>query len=377
MKIWLIQNVIAPYREPLFEKISQAEGVDFRLILTSTKFKSRPQWKKSLSEYPFKVEAVPGVAISRSHDWETCVNPTLLFKAIRDRPDVVICGGYEISTIFIFLYALLFRGRYLIWTESTLETEQNLSRLKGFIRRTLIKKACCVVDAGDLSREYVTSLLSNNEEKQFFRSYNCIDTNLYYREESGQDPFADRDLPDKKILFVGRIDERKGVPQLLEAYRRLVEQDPGVSLLMVGEGPLEPLVREFKVQHELRHLYLEGWQEPLTVARYYRNCDLFALLSLKDPNPLVVFEALASGIPFLCTCKAGNALEFVHDGENGYVVDPMDIAQIVAKASVMLDWDAAKREAVKTFGREKLKPVNYDQSAAAFVQAARFCKISD
>ena len=373
MKIWLIQAVIAPYRVRLFEKISRSDGVDFSLILLSTKFKHRPNWKSDHKKMPFRVQPVMGMTFKVSHELQLSLNPFILFKMIRHRPDVIICGGYNLSTLMALVYKKLFGGRYLVWTESIAVTEKHISGLKRRLRKLIIENACCFVDAGELSRRYVESFLPQGHDKRFFRSYNCIDVTRFRDQSSFKDPFAGRDVPAKNILFVGVLNERKGVLELMEAYREVAEKAFGAGLVMVGEGPLKGQLGTYCREHGLDKVSFEGWVKYEDVAGYYRGCDVFVLLSRKDPNPLVIFEALAAGIPIICSSNAGNAVEFVQDGVNGYVVDPDDTGAVSAKLLDVLSWDDERIENARGFSERVLAKADYDSSAKAFVDACRFC----
>jgi glycosyltransferase involved in cell wall biosynthesis len=86
---------------------------------------------------------------------------------------------------------------------------------------------------------------------------------------------------------------------------------------------------------------------------------------------LVLFEALAAGIPILFSNRIGNAVDFVKDGENGYIVDPFDAEAITLKAIELLKWDSAKRERAAILSRNITKKANYHDSGKAFAEACR------
>ena len=373
MKIWLIQAVIAPYRVKLFEEIANTDGVDFSLILLSTKFLHRPNWKSDYRKMPFRVEPVSGLTFKVSHEKQMSLNPFIIFKMLKDRPGVIICGGYNLSTVLALAYKKLFGGRYLIWSESIAVTERKISRLKRSIRKMIIRNSCCFVDAGVLSRRYLESYLPENHGKKFFTSYNCIDVTQFRADSSFEDPFSGRQMPEKKILFVGMLNKRKGVVELMEAYRKVAAKQPEVALVMVGEGPLEGYIKDFCREHGLDKVYLEGWIKYGDVAKYYRHCDVFTLLSHEDPNPLVIFEALATETPILCTKNAGNAVEFVIEDKNGFVVDPDDTDASANYLLEMLSWNEDKKAEAKRVSNEVLSKANYESSAAAFIEACRYC----
>jgi glycosyltransferase involved in cell wall biosynthesis len=236
----------------------------------------------------------------------------------------------------------------------------------------LARNADAFIDAGTLSRRYLESLIPNGLSRPFFRAFNCVD-DLVFSSNSEGCPEGDLDIPNmpaQNILFVGRLNENKGIPTLLEVYQEVVtncQEEPG--LFLVGEGPLKTHVQKYKHERGLSKIYIQGQVTYDRVVRYYRTCDVFVLLSLSDCNPLVVLEALHCGIPIVCTDRAGNAPDFIVSGENGYIVDPTDKERIVQCITEVLNWDSEKRNCAARLSKELVKKANYADSAEAFVSA--------
>lgn len=122
------------------------------------------------------------------------------------------------------------------------------------------------------------------------------------------------------LLYVGSGFARKGVPQLLRAFARL--PDPEVRLLIVGAD------RQLKTMQKLAgHLHIAGRVQFVGGVRdvrpYYGAADGFVLPTLYDPCPNAALEAMACGLPCVLGVNCG-AREWVVEGENGWVVDPLD-----------------------------------------------------
>jgi glycosyltransferase involved in cell wall biosynthesis len=174
----------------------------------------------------------------------------------------------------------------------------------------------------------------------------------------------------RRLLFIGQLVERKGVRMLLEVYRDMLQKSiDAVELVMVGEGPLKGDVERFTRDNKSARVRLCGQVPYGEVGRYYAECDVFVLLSVHDCNPLVLFEALHSGIPIVCSDHAGNARDFVVAGENGYVVDPTNKDQIVGCVMDVLSWSAEKRLSAARTSRQLVEAANYPASAQAFLDA--------
>ncbi len=141
---------------------------------------------------------------------------------------------------------------------------------------------------------------------------------------------TDIDVP--VLLYVGQINWKKNLRQILEACARL---DRPFRLVMAGQGPHEREVRELAVTLGIGgHVQFTGHlQDADTLNALYRRADLFLLPSIYDTFSLVVREAAAMGTPAV-VIRGSCAAEGISDGENGFLCrnDPEDIARAVESA---------------------------------------------
>lgn len=375
--VWLIHNNIPPYRIPLFAEIAKQADFDFRVVLTASKCGHRPHWKPDPKSLPFPVLTMKGLNIGLSEATSVSISFGLFPALLRHRPHVVICSGFGLSTLAVYIYAVLLRRRYVVWSEGTPITEglRKIGGVRQWLRRLLARRAIAFVDAGTLAREYIRSLLPPDSRTPFFRAYNCVDSALF---SAGPITECSRPASEtaRRILFVGRLNENKNIPMLLDVYQDLLatEENP-VELVLAGEGPLRSTIEGFCRSHQSARVKMLGQVPYNDVAAYYRSCGVFVLLSLSDCNPLVILEALHSGIPIVCTNRAGNAPDFIHPGKNGYIVDPTDKESIVQSIRDVLGWDAAKRQNAACLSQELAASANYPASARAFVEACHVAGI--
>lgn len=372
--VWLIHNNIPPYRVPLFAEIAKRADFDFSVVLTAPECRHRPHWTWKGGDMPFQPVIMKGVNIGVSDERSLSISYGLPGALFRQRPDIVICSGFGLSTLFVYLYAKLCGKKYIIWSEATETTERvrGVRGLKRRMRRLLAAGADAFVDAGTLSRDYIMSLLPPDSEPPFFRSFNCVDDSMFSSDAQDRCPAdgGQESKPSRRILFVGRLNTNKGVPMLLDVYRDVLDRGGGgVGLVLVGEGPLRAAVENFQRSNSTAQIELMGQLPYAQVACHYRTCDVFVLLSASDCNPLVILEALHSGIPIICTDRAGNAPDFIVPGENGYIVDPTDRDRIVECVLDVLRWDCEKRRRAACVSQERVAVANYPASARAFIQA--------
>src|SRR5207302_351448 len=129
---------------------------------------------------------------------------------------------------------------------------------------------------------------------------------------------------------------------LLEAYSRLAGAVRSeVGLVFAGDGAeraeLEALARDIYPGT----VHFPGFVHRDDLASYYGLAETFVFPTHTDPWGLVVNEALACGLPVICTSVAGCSADLVQDGWNGRIVAPGDIGQLAAAMDDMVrdaDW---------------------------------------
>lgn len=132
-------------------------------------------------------------------------------------------------------------------------------------------------------------------------------------------------LDKKIILYAGNFAQVKGVDILVEAFGEMVRSRVDILLLLVGDGPLETMLRS-----RVRELGIEGsviFSRRTThdsVPCYMNACDVFCLPSRSEGCPNVVLEALACGTPVVAT-QTGGMPEIIKNGRLGVLVDPENL----------------------------------------------------
>jgi UDP-glucose:(heptosyl)LPS alpha-1,3-glucosyltransferase len=162
--------------------------------------------------------------------------------------------------------------------------------------------------------------------------YNGVDTEVFHprlADEHREEIRTAVDIPQDAplLLFVGSGFERKGIPQLLQAAARMRRTD--AHIVVVGEDKQQDAMQQLSEKLKLAdRVHFIGPQKRVTA--WYGAADAFVLPTLYDPCPNAALEALASGLPSLVSNTCG-AMEWVKDGENGFVVDAIDIKQIAQR----------------------------------------------
>ena len=147
------------------------------------------------------------------------------------------------------------------------------------------------------------------------------------------------------ILFVGRLEKRKGFKYLLRAFAQVKKAVPEARLMVVGaydKDDKEPFVL-YARQHRLRDVRFIGQVSEDDLPRYYRTCHVFCAPSTGfESFGMILLEAMAAGKPIVASNIDGYR-GVLEDGGEGLLVQPEDERRL-AEALIRLLKDPALRE---------------------------------
>ncbi len=141
---------------------------------------------------------------------------------------------------------------------------------------------------------------------------------------------------DKKILiYIGRINDIKGVGFLLEAMNKL--KDEGILLKIIGFGPQEEKFKKYVKDNNLGNVEFLGGVFGERKLLYLSAADMFILPSSKEGAPVTVMEALARNLPVLVTDVGGVKL-MIKDKREGIIIKQKNSDEIVKGIKEILKW---------------------------------------
>lgn len=156
-----------------------------------------------------------------------------------------------------------------------------------------------------------------------------------------------------RFLFIGALDQRKGVDRVLEAGRRLFRQGHSFQLRVFGSGTLGSWLQ---VQPD-PWLFFGGFVEGLELREEYRRADSYVLPTREDTYAVTVHEAAASGLPLIIGRNAGARETLVEEGITGFSVDADDIDAITERMAYLLE----NREKARKMGEAaRARAVDFD-----------------
>lgn len=170
----------------------------------------------------------------------------------------------------------------------------------------------------------------------------------------GVDPaqfsFAERPATHAKVklLCVGRLSPAKGQMLLVQACSQLRHNGLDFSLTLVGDGP-----HRQRIEHEINrlelggHITLTGSLNQEAVKAHFAQADIFVLPSLAEGIPVVLMEAMSSGVPCVSTPVNGIPELIVHE-RTGLLATPGDVESLTQQLTALIEQPQLRRSLART-----------------------------
>lgn len=154
------------------------------------------------------------------------------------------------------------------------------------------------------------------------------------------------------ILFVGRLEERKGLIYLLKAYGILQKKFDSLRLIIVGKGNLESEHRKWAKDHKLENVIFEGEVTGDKIIPFYATCDIFCSPAIFGESfGIVLLEAMAMGKPVVAFGNRGYKTVLINKGKD-FLAKPKDWPGLAQKLEILIQ-DKEKREKMGEWGRKE------------------------
>ncbi len=183
----------------------------------------------------------------------------------------------------------------------------------------------------------------------------------YERFARSPEPFEKYRHGGPNILFVGRLEKRKGLKYLIRAMGGVWEQFPKARLIVVGSGPLLDDYRRLVETHGHDKVEFVGFVSSDDLCRYYQSCDLFCAPSTgQESFGIVLLEAMASGKPIVASDIPGYRSVVKH-GVEGLLVPPKNepaltasLVRLLSDPDLMAQMSAAGKKRAEMFSWDKV-----------------------
>jgi len=294
----------------------------------------------------FRIEVLtrrPGI------DWRSSFRLARFLR--REQVDLVHAHQYT-PYFYSNLARFFYRRPAILFTEHGRHFPDYPRRKRMAVNRLFLKSCDRVIGVGEAVRE---ALISNEGicPERIKVIYNGVDLAPF------QDGTQEREVVRRElgleagslvILQVARLDYLKDHGTAIRTIDRVLQKCPRARLVLVGDGPEEPQIRELVRQRGLEpHVQFLGLRTD--VARLLEAADIFLLTSISEGIPLTLIEAMAAGVPIVAT-RVGGIGEVVADGSTGLLAPSGDDSSL-AQQILRLSENAALRQALGAEGRKR------------------------
>ena len=372
-RLLIITEIIAPYRIPVFNALSENAGIDLHVIFLSETDPSLRHWRIYKDEIRFHYQVLPSLRL-RMGRRSILVNRGLKKALAQFSPQTIICGGYNYLASWAAARWARRQGiPFLLWTESTVRDSRGGHVVTEWIKQKFVNSCDGFVVPGRSSFEYLKQL--RVPENLIYTAPNAVDNDFFARASQhvkSEDAVyrASHNLPERFILCVGRLVPEKGIFDLLTAYAELnSEVRSAVALVFAGNGSAENDLTAQAAKIVQGRIIVLGFCQREELAALYGLAEVLVFPTHSDPWGLVVNEAMACGLPVVCSKVAGCAADLVQDGWNGRTVPPRELAQLSAAVESLLR-DNDVRSSMSAKSRERIRMFSPEHCAQGLATAA-------
>lgn len=230
--------------------------------------------------------------------------------------------------------------------KSWLNTLENLN--DTIIGKPVLKAADRIFTVSKETKKYVIRLGADKTKTSVM--YNGVDTDCFYsaQKEEAREKVG---LPqNRKIIFcVRRLVYKNGLDTLIESAAIVSKDNPDILFVVAGKGPSRKLIEDHITELGIeKNVKLTGFVPDEHLPIYYNAADYFILPSASGEGlPLVLFEAMACGLPVIAT-KVGGTPEIINNMKNGVLVPPRNPKEMADELSKLL----TEEELGKKIGEE-------------------------
>ena len=189
-----------------------------------------------------------------------------------------------------------------------------------------------VADSEELKRNLQRSYFRKDK---LFTIPNAVSSHFFSKET--KNPLLLSGVHRPTILFVGRISEEKGLPYLIEAFVKILDQVPEARLIIAGDGTGKPnicrRVFDLGIEESVEFAGIVREQDLVTL---YLNSDVYVLPSIYDAAPTSLLEAMATGRPIVAT-SVGGVPETIENERDALLVPPKNPTALAEAILRLLD----------------------------------------
>ena len=253
----------------------------------------------------------------------------------KHKPKNVLVFNYELTVLMVLLRSL-FRYKYKLLARNinTMSAKREQAKNDNLWRKYIVTP---LVDRFYFKVDHVINQC-NAMEQDLLQVYPKLKgkTSVIYNPVAKhiEDYANSNDLTKVKkedyFLCVGRLEKQKAFHYAIQAFAEVVKNQPQMRLKIVGQGSLELELRQLTVDLNVaNNIDFEGFQKDMIP--YYTKAKATVLTSLYEGFPNVLVESITLGTPVVAFDCPSGPREIVQEGVNGYLVEYLDVDDLVKK----------------------------------------------
>jgi glycosyltransferase involved in cell wall biosynthesis len=357
-KLAIISSHPIQYNAPLFSMLARSEVLDIKVFYTWSQsretlfdkdFGKTIQWDIPLLEgYPYEfaenISKTPGPVGYRGI---VCPDLNKMIRAWGAQALLVYGWNYHAH----YHAMKYFKGLIPVWFRGDSTLLDETGGIKQVLRRVILSYVYRNSDnaffVGENNRQYY--LKHGFREDHLFFAPHAIDNRRFsdtegYMRQDAEKWRSELGIGETEmvVVFVGKFEAKKDPLLLINAAKNL--NKPGVHFIFVGNGILEEQMRMLAAGNN--NIHFLPFQNQSRIPVVYYMADILALPS-QGPGEtwgLVVNEAMACGKAVLVSDKSGCAIDLVHPGENGYILESGNRDQCILLLNKMTESRANTRQ---------------------------------
>ncbi len=175
------------------------------------------------------------------------------------------------------------------------------------------------------------------------------------------------------ILFLGRLEKRKGLIYLLYAYKLLAKKHGNLQLVVVGDGPEKERCLDYAKKNNLPRVIFRGRVSEKKTPQYYRACDVYCSPAISGESfGIVLIEAMASGKPVVAFANEGYLQVLGHGPGRELLVKPRKWRDLAQKLDILIR-DRQKRERLGAWGLKEAQNYGWPKIADRVLKFYELC----
>lgn len=377
-RVLLLNNVPAPYFDPLFEKIGEESGWLLTVCYSSDWNKDVGWREKSLagsSSHRTIILDRQNPALKSRLGSSFAAAVALLKVLMSEKPDYLICYGYTLAPqMTALLWAMMTATPFAVIGDANYfnDSAVGIKRLiKSAWLRLLAGRSAALIAIGSANRRFWESYGAG--ANKIFDAGFAVKNDFFAAECEERKGAAARlkarlGLTGKTVfLFAGRLVRRKNVDLIIRAAQSL--NDDRVAVVIAGSGEEQEALEKLAGGNPPRpqRTIFAGNVSPADLPLYYAISDALVLPASQEPWGLVINEAMASGLAIIAHRHCGAAVDLVAE-DNGVALETFSVEEL-SNAMRLIAGDGARLSSMQSRSLEKIKSWTIDAAAAGIIHA--------